>query len=207
MGSRSIREQIENEQCIRSILFYGPDGCGKTLMAEAVASELGAMIIDLSPSRLAGNFTDKNGATKLIHMVFSVAKDPLYAPVVIYVDECDQIFQTTKKKKGSSDTNGLRKFQKDLLIYKNQSLSKEDRVLIIGCTKHPELADFKTLKWKGARGKPEKQGKLLNPQRLFHTLFRRSKVTTRLFSVQVSSSGSSIFRTLIMWIVFQHGRL
>jgi len=47
---------------------------------------------------------------------------------------------------------------KDILIYKNQYLSKGDRVILIGSTRNPEKADLKSLKWKGANGKAEKQG-------------------------------------------------
>lgn len=47
-------------------------------------------MINLSPRRLKGLFPGKTGPTKLLHMVFKVAKDPSMAPVVIYIDECDQ---------------------------------------------------------------------------------------------------------------------
>mmetsp|Transcript_66749 Transcript_66749/g.98982 ORF Transcript_66749/g.98982 Transcript_66749/m.98982 type:complete len:309 (-) Transcript_66749:1449-2375(-) len=160
LGSSSIKANIDDSENVRSVLFYGPSGAGKTSMAEAVASELGALFINLSPRCIAGKFDGKGGTTKLIHMAFTVAKDPAFAPVVIYIDECESFFQSTKKKKKGPvvDKNGPVKFQKDLMIYKNQSLKKEDRVLIIGCSNKPELADAKLLKWKGQSGKPEKQG-------------------------------------------------
>lgn len=90
-------------------------------------------------------------------MAFSVAKDPKFAPAVIYLDDCEIYFQSSKKKKKKS--HAALKLQKDLLIYKNQCLSPKDRVLVIGCSRCPWDADTKTMKWKGPTGgKPEKQG-------------------------------------------------
>lgn len=53
--------------------------------------QLGALVINLSPSRLKGLFPGKTGPTKAIHMAFEVARDLSMAPVVIYIDECDQV--------------------------------------------------------------------------------------------------------------------
>lgn len=112
--------------------------------------------MNLSPNRIPDECVlEKNGPTKLLHMVFSIAKESINAPVVIFLDECEKYFQPTKKKKSKSVFAA--KFQKDLLLYKNQGIGKE-RVIIIGSTHCPWNADLKLLKWKGATGKPEKQG-------------------------------------------------
>lgn len=159
-GTKTIKSRLNENENIRSIVFYGPEGTGKTLMAEIVASELRALLINLSPEKLKGIFNDKTGPTKLIHMVFSVAKNLAYGPVVIYIGDCEQFFLPSgKKKKGPAvDKNGPIRFQKDLLTYKNRCLTKDDRVIIIGSTRNPDLADIKTFRWKGPTGKPEKQG-------------------------------------------------
>jgi IQ and AAA domain-containing protein len=44
------------------------------MMVEAVAHELGALLLNLSPDNLKGTFPGKNGPTKLIHMAFTVAR-------------------------------------------------------------------------------------------------------------------------------------
>lgn len=55
------------------------------------ATQLGALVINLSPSRLKGLFPGKTGPTKALHMAFEVARDASMSPVVIYIDECDQV--------------------------------------------------------------------------------------------------------------------
>lgn len=154
-GSESIRANIQDRENVRSILFYGPEGSGKTRMVQTIASEIGALLIHLSSSKIGRSFGGKEGATKLIHMVFTVARERANAPVVICLDGCHEFFMGKSKKGGSSE---MQRFQKDLLVYKNQSLKKEDRVLVVGCTNDPGLGDVKLLRWKGPAGKPEKQG-------------------------------------------------
>lgn len=53
--------------------------------------QLGALVINLSPGRLKGLFPGKTGPVKALHMAFGVARDVSMAPVVIYVDECEQV--------------------------------------------------------------------------------------------------------------------
>ena len=75
LGSANIKNKVTDKDNVRSIMLYGPSGSGKTMMAQAVANELGALFINLSPSRLnAAPAEGKQGPLKLIHMAFMVAK-------------------------------------------------------------------------------------------------------------------------------------
>ena len=157
IGTREIKEATNEAYNVRSILLFGPKGCGKKHIARAVANELGAIFIDFSPSKIPEETLHlKGGPTKLLHLVFTLAKDEANSPVVIFIGECEKYFQSTKKKKGKSIFAS--KFQKELLIYKNQGI-RHERIVIIGSTTCPWEADAKQLKWKGPCGKPEKQGK------------------------------------------------
>ena len=49
IGSDDIRAAMDPEKAIKSIMFYGPSGTGKTLAVEAVSHELGALMIHLTP--------------------------------------------------------------------------------------------------------------------------------------------------------------
>lgn len=140
-GSSEVKATARN--LIKSIMLYGPSGSGKTHAVEAVANELGALMIYLNPARLRGQFSGKSGPTKLVHMVMTVARDPAMQPVVIYIDECEQFFTGGKKNK---DKEGPSRFKKDFQLYKNQALDREHRVIIIGTTKSPENGDTKDMK-------------------------------------------------------------
>ena len=142
-GSAEIKAGIPPEKMVKSLMLYGPSGGGKTIMVEAVANELGALLIHLNPEKLRGQFAGKTGPTKLVHMVMTVARDPTMQPVVVYIDECEQFFTGGKKNK---DKDGPSRFKKDFTLYKNQALGPEHRVVIIGTTKCPENGDVKDMK-------------------------------------------------------------
>ena len=155
-ASSAIKESICDDDNVRAMLFFGPEGCGKQSMVKTVATQLGGLLITLSPKLIDNNFLDKSEATRLIHMVFSIARDERYGPVVLHIDGCEHFFQSSTGKQ--VEKSGPVRFQKDLLLYKNQAVQKKDRFIVIGTTEHPERLDSKIIKYKGPGGKPEKQG-------------------------------------------------
>lgn len=60
---------------------------------------------------------------------------------IIYIDECEEFFV-----KKSKDKEGPSRFKKDLLTYKNQAITAEHRVVVMGTTRYPEKADVKDLR-------------------------------------------------------------
>lgn len=146
LGSKDIKDKLQEQHNVKSLMLYGTSGAGKTMMAEAVANELGALFINISPERLkGGGFAGKNGPSKLCHMVYTIARDNAFAPVVVYMDHCDQFFAGGGKKAKGADKDGPSRFKKDLLTYKN-AFAKEDRVIFIGSTSHPDKGDPKEFK-------------------------------------------------------------
>lgn len=73
LGSEMCRQRFPDN--IKSVLFYGPAGTGKTMMVRACAHETNAMICDLSPLNLQDKYTEKKGDEKLVASVMFIAKE------------------------------------------------------------------------------------------------------------------------------------
>jgi hypothetical protein len=145
LGSPFIRARTP---LVRSIMLYGPRGSGKTMLVSALANETGALVLNLSPSNLVGKFAGKTGPTKLVHMAFVLAKAATLQPLIIYIDECEQVFAGGggKKSKASANADGPARFKKDLLLYIKAALEPSDRVLVIGTSCDPSTAEVKDLR-------------------------------------------------------------
>eukprot|EP00696_Hemimastix_kukwesjijk_P020327 gnl/Hemi2/9938_TR3446_c0_g1_i1.p1 gnl/Hemi2/9938_TR3446_c0_g1~~gnl/Hemi2/9938_TR3446_c0_g1_i1.p1 ORF type:complete len:833 (-),score=277.98 gnl/Hemi2/9938_TR3446_c0_g1_i1:123-2621(-) len=113
---------------IKACLLYGPKGCGKSLLVDALASELGATLFDLSPLNIAGKYPGKK-TSLMMHLVFKLAK--VYAPSIIFVNEIEKVF----KKAGKRGEQPSR-IKKELLA-ETKRLSVADRVIVIGCSNRP----------------------------------------------------------------------
>jgi ATP-dependent 26S proteasome regulatory subunit len=74
------------------VLLYGPPGCGKTMLAKAVAHESGASFINLHISTLTEKwYGDSN---KLVRAVFSLAHK--LQPAIVFIDEIDAVLGTRR---------------------------------------------------------------------------------------------------------------
>jgi SpoVK/Ycf46/Vps4 family AAA+-type ATPase len=83
------------------VLLYGPPGCGKTMLAKAVAHESGATFINLHISTLTEKwYGDSN---KLVRAVFSLAKK--LQPAIIFIDEIDAVLGT--RTSGEHEASGM----------------------------------------------------------------------------------------------------
>ena len=96
LGSALVRRRFPEH--VRSFLFYGPAGTGKSLVVRAIASETRSVIFDISPLSIEGVFaSDRKDSEKMVAMVMTAAKE--YAPSLIYIDECEKIWAAKRKKK------------------------------------------------------------------------------------------------------------
>lgn len=81
-----------------SLLIYGAPGTGKTLLARILATETGALFIDVSPSNIVGKFPGQE-----IGVIFKLIKQVIASnqPAIIYFDEAELVLADTKEKKGT----------------------------------------------------------------------------------------------------------
>ncbi|CEM19665.1 unnamed protein product [Vitrella brassicaformis CCMP3155] len=142
LGSDYIRQRAPF--ACRSLLLYGSKNTGKSFLARAIATEVGALFFDLSPQVIEGLYTQpKTGAALLVHKTFLVAQE--CAPAVIYMDQVDQIFAASKKKKKGEEggDNAPNRIKKELVNHLKQikkagpDNTSQDRILFIGCTTQP----------------------------------------------------------------------
>ncbi|KAK5111702.1 hypothetical protein LTR62_004808 [Meristemomyces frigidus] len=83
------------------VLLYGPPGCGKTMLAKALARESGARFINLHISTLTEKwYGDSN---KLVAAVFSLARK--IQPCIVFIDEIDAVLG--QRRSGEHEASGM----------------------------------------------------------------------------------------------------
>jgi proteasome regulatory subunit len=119
----------------KGVLLVGPPGCGKTLLAKAVANHTDATFIRMVGSELAQKYIGEGG--RMVRELFSLAKEK--APSVIFLDEIDAI--GAKRLDGS--TSGDREVQRTLmqLLAELDGFDALHDVKIIAATNRPDILD------------------------------------------------------------------
>ena len=119
----------------KGVLLVGPPGCGKTLLAKAVANHTKATFIRMVGSELAQKYIGEGG--RMVRELFSLAKEK--APSVIFLDEIDAI--GAKRLDGS--TSGDREVQRTLmqLLAELDGFDALQDVKIIAATNRPDILD------------------------------------------------------------------
>jgi len=118
----------------KAILLYGPPGCGKTLLARAVATESEANFISIKGPEVFSKWVGES--EKAIREVFRKAR--LSSPSIIFLDEVDAI---APRRGMSMADSGVTERVVSQLLTEMDGLTPIERIVIIGATNRPELLD------------------------------------------------------------------
>jgi len=119
----------------RGILFYGPAGCGKTLVAKAVASEVNATFFNVSAANIVSKWLGES--ERLVRSLFEQARKN--QPAIIFIDELDSIGVS----RSGDDVGGERRLKTQLLTeLQGLASNVEERITLIGATNLPWELDF-----------------------------------------------------------------
>ncbi|KAL5525832.1 hypothetical protein ACEPAG_7169 [Sanghuangporus baumii] len=120
----------------RGVLLHGPPGCGKTLLANAIAGELGVPFISVSAPSIVSGMSGES--EKTLRDTFEEAKKN--APCLLFIDEIDAI---TPKRESAQREMERRIVAQFLTCMDDMSWDKTDNkpVIVIGATNRPDSLD------------------------------------------------------------------
>jgi transitional endoplasmic reticulum ATPase len=118
----------------KGVLLYGPPGCGKTLLARAVATESEANFISIKGPEVFSKWVGES--EKAIREVFRKAR--MAAPAVIFFDEIDSL--TPRRGAGFSDSGVTERVISQLLTEMDGIVSLHD-IVVIAATNRPDIID------------------------------------------------------------------
>ncbi|KAM8949545.1 nuclear valosin-containing protein-like isoform 1-T1 [Lycaon pictus] len=119
----------------RGVLLHGPPGCGKTLLAHAIAGELDLPILKVAATEVVSGVSGES--EQKLRELFEQAVSN--APCVLFIDEIDAI--TPKREVASKDME--RRIVAQLLTCMDDlnTTAAMARVLVIGATNRPDSLD------------------------------------------------------------------
>jgi proteasome-associated ATPase len=127
----------------RGVLLYGPPGCGKTLIAQAVAHSLSeeagtrGYFLNIKGPELLDKYVGET--ERQIRLIFDRARDKAAAghPVVIFFDEMDALFRT----RGTGVSSDVETTIVPQLLAEIDGVEKLENVLVIGATNREDMLD------------------------------------------------------------------
>mmetsp|Transcript_24569 Transcript_24569/g.30028 ORF Transcript_24569/g.30028 Transcript_24569/m.30028 type:complete len:794 (-) Transcript_24569:143-2524(-) len=119
----------------KGVLFYGPPGCGKTLLAKAVANECQANFISIKGPELLTMWFGESEAN--VREAFDKARGA--APCVLFFDELDSIAKM--RGSGGGDAGGAGDRVMNQLLTEMDGMGAKKQVFIIGATNRPDIID------------------------------------------------------------------
>jgi len=119
----------------KGVLFYGPPGCGKTLLAKAIANECGANFISIKGPELLTQWFGESEAN--VRELFDKARAA--SPCILMFDEMDSIAKARGSGGGGSSEAGDRVINQ--ILTEIDGVGARKNVFVIGATNRPDILD------------------------------------------------------------------
>ena len=115
------------------VLLFGPPGCGKTLVAKAVANDSGANFISIKGPELLNKYVGES--ERAVRQVFSRARAA--APCVLFFDELDAL----APRRGSDTSSGPAERVVNQLLTEMDGVDGRQGVFLMAATNRPDIID------------------------------------------------------------------
>lgn len=114
------------------VLLWGPPGCGKTLLAKAVANESKANFISVKGPELLNKYVGES--ERAVRQVFTRARSSV--PCVIFFDELDALVPKRNDSQSEASTRVV-----NTLLTELDGLSAREGIYVIAATNRPDMID------------------------------------------------------------------
>lgn len=121
----------------KGVLLYGPPGCGKTMVAKAVANSAGSSFLNVKGPELLNKYVGET--ERQIRLTFARAREVAEAgrPVIVFFDEMDSLFRT----RGSGVSSDVESTIVPQLLAEIDGVESLANVIVIGATNREDLID------------------------------------------------------------------
>ncbi|HOA89311.1 MAG TPA: proteasome ATPase [Propioniciclava tarda] len=121
----------------KGVLLYGPPGCGKTMIAKAVANASGSYFLNVKGPELLDKYVGET--ERQIRVIFARARELAAEgrPVVVFFDEMDSLFRT----RGSGVSSDVESTVVPQLLAEIDGVESLENVIVIGATNREDLID------------------------------------------------------------------
>ena len=121
----------------KGILLYGPPGCGKTLLARALAGEAGASFYSISGSDFVELYVGV-GAARVRDLFAEAREQP---PAIVFIDELDSVGRRRSAGGGGATTGEEQEQALNQFLAEMDGFSPSDGIIVLGATNRPDLLD------------------------------------------------------------------
>lgn len=121
----------------KGVLLYGPPGCGKTMLAKAIASESSAIFINIRMSTIMDKWFGESN--KLVAAIFSVARK--LQPSIVFIDEIDSFLRERQSSDHEVTSNLKTEFMTLWDGLTTGAAGDAGRIMVLGATNRPNDID------------------------------------------------------------------